>query len=131
MEELRRLWCLLDTKSINLKTRYIRSAANVWADKLSRHLDNDDWKLDPVLLRNSTRGSGDTRSIASLRRLTRITTIQRRMERPNGRSGRRVLPIKRHLVPREQHVQPPWPLLPSLAQKLRQGGATATTFAPC
>jgi hypothetical protein len=35
MEELRRLWCLLDTKSISLRARYIRSAANVLADKLS------------------------------------------------------------------------------------------------
>jgi hypothetical protein len=49
MGEQRRLWCLLDTNDINLRSRYIRSATNDWADKLSRHLDNDDWKLDPVL----------------------------------------------------------------------------------
>jgi hypothetical protein len=50
MDELRRLWCLLDTNNITIKARYIRSAANVWADKLCRHLDGDDWRLDPVLI---------------------------------------------------------------------------------
>jgi hypothetical protein len=49
MDELRRLWCLLDTNIIDLRARYIRSAANAWADKLSRHLDIDDWKFDFVL----------------------------------------------------------------------------------
>jgi hypothetical protein len=44
MEELRRLWCLLDKNMINLRACYIRSAANVWADKLSRHLDNYKWR---------------------------------------------------------------------------------------
>jgi hypothetical protein len=50
MDELRRLWCLLDTNNITIMARYIMSAANVWADKLSRHLDSDDWRLDPVLI---------------------------------------------------------------------------------
>jgi hypothetical protein len=52
MEELRRLLCLLDTNNINIRACYSISAANVWADKLSRHLDNDkdDLKLDPVLV---------------------------------------------------------------------------------
>jgi hypothetical protein len=49
MDELRRLWCLLDTNSITLRARYIRSPANVWADKRNRHLDNDDLRLDLVL----------------------------------------------------------------------------------
>jgi hypothetical protein len=33
-EEKRRLWCLLDTNNINLRLRYIRSAANIWAHML-------------------------------------------------------------------------------------------------
>jgi hypothetical protein len=41
-DELRRLWCLLDTNNINIMARYIKSAANIWADKLRRHLDSDD-----------------------------------------------------------------------------------------
>jgi hypothetical protein len=42
MTELRKLWLLLDANGISVKARYIRSAANVWADRLSKHLDNDD-----------------------------------------------------------------------------------------
>jgi hypothetical protein len=43
------IWCLLDTNIINLRTRYIRSAANLVAEKFSRRLDFDEQKLDPVL----------------------------------------------------------------------------------
>jgi hypothetical protein len=42
MNELRRLWYLLDNNNIHIRPRYMRSAANTWADKLSHHLDNDD-----------------------------------------------------------------------------------------
>jgi hypothetical protein len=47
MTKLRRLWYLLDTNNIHIRPMYIRSPANTWADKLSRHLDNNDWQLDP------------------------------------------------------------------------------------
>ena len=47
MDELRKLWELVDTNNINIRARYIRSAANVWADKLSRETDMDDWQLNP------------------------------------------------------------------------------------
>jgi hypothetical protein len=46
MTELRRLWYLLDTNDIHIRPRYIRSAANVWADTLSRE--------------NSTRKTGNS-----------------------------------------------------------------------
>ena len=46
MTELRKLWWLLDTNDITLRARYIRSAANVWADKLSRdNTGQGDWVL--------------------------------------------------------------------------------------
>jgi hypothetical protein len=45
MSELRRLWFLLDTNDIHIRPRYICSAANVWADTLSRELDTEDWQL--------------------------------------------------------------------------------------
>jgi hypothetical protein len=41
--------CILDTNTVNLHARYIRPAPNVWANKLNRHLEIDDWKLEPVL----------------------------------------------------------------------------------
>jgi hypothetical protein len=47
MNELRRLWYMLDTNNIDIRPRYIRIASNMWADKLSRHLDSDDWQVDP------------------------------------------------------------------------------------
>jgi hypothetical protein len=47
MTELRRMWYMLDTNNIHFSPRYIRFAANTWANKLSRHLDIDDWQLDP------------------------------------------------------------------------------------
>jgi hypothetical protein len=40
--ELRRLWHLLDVNDIRIRPKYIRSAANIWADSLSRELDRDD-----------------------------------------------------------------------------------------
>jgi hypothetical protein len=43
MTELQRLWHLLDSNDISIRPRYIRSAANIWADSLSRELDRDDW----------------------------------------------------------------------------------------
>jgi hypothetical protein len=49
MTELRRLWYLLDTNDFHIRPRYIRSAANVWADTLSRKLDTEDWQLNPRL----------------------------------------------------------------------------------
>jgi hypothetical protein len=36
------------SNKIHVKTPYVISAANTWADKLSSHLD-DDWQLDPIV----------------------------------------------------------------------------------
>jgi hypothetical protein len=50
MTELRRQWHLLDVKDTNIRPRYIRSAANIWADNLIQELDPDDWQLNPRIL---------------------------------------------------------------------------------
>jgi hypothetical protein len=47
MCDLRKLFLFLDTYDIKIRTRYIRSAANVWTDNLSRVTDNSDWQLAP------------------------------------------------------------------------------------
>jgi hypothetical protein len=52
MTELRRMWYLLDTNDIHIRPRYIGSAANIWADSLSRELDTEDWQLKPRLFRH-------------------------------------------------------------------------------
>ncbi len=51
MSELRTLFLLTDEHDISIKTQYIRSAANVWADRLSRETDNVDWQLAPRIFR--------------------------------------------------------------------------------
>ena len=43
MCELRKLFLLIDSHDIKIRTQYFRSAANVWADNLSRVTDNSDW----------------------------------------------------------------------------------------
>ncbi len=42
MSELRKLFLLTDEHDISIRTIYIRSAANFWADRLSRETENSD-----------------------------------------------------------------------------------------
>jgi hypothetical protein len=49
MEELRRLWFMLDNNNIHIKPRHIGPAANTWVDKPNRHLDSDDMEMDPIV----------------------------------------------------------------------------------
>jgi hypothetical protein len=49
MEDLRPLLFVLESNDIHIRSRYIKSVANTWEDKLSRHLDSDDWQLDPTV----------------------------------------------------------------------------------
>eukprot|EP00873_Tetraselmis_striata_P035703 jgi/Tetstr1/455967/TSEL_042748.t1 len=43
LRELRKLWLILDSNDISIRPRYIKTAANVTADCLSREIDYDDW----------------------------------------------------------------------------------------
>lgn len=67
MEELRKLWFLLDSNDVHLRPRYIRRAANLWADKLSRETDRDDWRFNPRLFAYINRQWGGTPWTASHR----------------------------------------------------------------
>jgi hypothetical protein len=42
MSKLRKLFLLTDENDIRIRTQYIRSATNIWADKLSRETDTSD-----------------------------------------------------------------------------------------
>jgi hypothetical protein len=42
MTELRRLWHLFDTNDIRIRPRYIRFAANIGTNSLTRELNRDD-----------------------------------------------------------------------------------------
>jgi hypothetical protein len=124
MDELRRLWCLLDTNIINIMARYIRSAAIVWADKLSRHLDSDDWRLHPVLFAELDARFGKH----SIDRFASALNTPL----PRYNAGSKDPTCKAvdalHLPDNDWRKEtnwcnPPWPLLPNLVQKLRQSGA--------
>eukprot|EP00873_Tetraselmis_striata_P021203 jgi/Tetstr1/441467/TSEL_029712.t1 len=104
MAELRKLWYLLDSNRVHIRARYIWSAANVWADRLSRHPDSDDWQLDPVLFAggNKLRQSGAAATVVAPRwegkvwhqALTemavaeRVVLPRRDLFRPGRRAGR-------------------------------------------
>ena len=51
MNELRKLWHIMDENDIAIRPRYYQSAANIWAYRLSRELDDTDWRLHPHLFR--------------------------------------------------------------------------------
>jgi hypothetical protein len=45
MSEPGKFFLLTDEQDISIRTKYIRSASNVWADRLSRETDDADWQL--------------------------------------------------------------------------------------
>ena len=52
MCELRKLFLMVDSYDIKIKTMYIRSVAIVWADNLFRISDNSEWQLVPRVFRH-------------------------------------------------------------------------------
>ena len=131
MDELRRLWCLLDTNSITIRARYIRSAANVWADRLSRHLDSDDWRLDPVLFAELDARFGKhsiDRFASALNTL--LPRYNAGWKDPTCEAVDAIHLSDNDWRKENNWCNPPWPLLPNLVQKLRQSGAAATVVAP-
>ena len=45
ISELRKLFLLTDENDTRIRTKYIRSAVNIWADKLSKKTDKSEWQL--------------------------------------------------------------------------------------
>jgi hypothetical protein len=120
MEEIRRMWCLLDTNNINLHARYIRSAANVWADKLSRHLDNDDWKLDPIPFADlDARFERHSLNCFASELITLLPRFNARWRDPTCEVVDAVHLLDDKWCQEHNGCNPPWPLLPNLVQKLR------------
>eukprot|EP00873_Tetraselmis_striata_P018170 jgi/Tetstr1/438434/TSEL_026991.t1 len=131
MAELRKLWYLLVSNGAHITARYIRSAANVWADRLSRHLDSDDWQLDPVMF-------AELEAMWGAHSVDRFASAMNAMlPRYNaawldpGCEAVDSLHLSDAEWRRENnYCNPPWPLVPDLVQKLRQSGAAATVVAP-
>jgi len=80
MSELMKLFLLTDEQDISFRTKYIHSAANVRADRLSQETDNADWQLAPA----TTTSNGDpTPSTAS----APSQTSSSRATAPSGETG--------------------------------------------
>ena len=131
MDLLRRLWFLCDINNVELRTQYIRSAANVWADALSRDLDVDDWKLNPKEFQRKDREWGgptghtvDRFASWTSAQLPRYYSENRDPECEGTNS------LSHDWTGEQNWVNPPWNLLPEVAQKLREEGASATVVAP-
>jgi hypothetical protein len=131
MRELRKLWWLLDTLDIKLRAKYIRSAANVWADKLSRERDLSDWQLNPHIFRVLQRSWGactvDRFASANNTQLPRFNSM---LEDPRAEAVDAMTLSDAAWRAERNWCNPPWPLLGDLAAKLRSSGAAATVVTP-
>jgi hypothetical protein len=131
MTELRRMWYLLDTNDIHIRPRYIRSAANIWADSLSRELDTEDWQLNPRLFRHLQERWGPH----TIDRFASMLNAQ--LPRFNARwrdpqcEDVDCLRLPDAAWHRENnYCNSPWSALPALAAKLAQSQAATTVIAP-
>jgi hypothetical protein len=131
MTELRRLWYLLDTNDIHIRPRYIRSAANILADTLSREVDREDIQLSPGMFAHlQARWGPHTIDIFASMLNTQLPRFNARWRDPQGEDV-----VCLHLPDiawqcENNYCNPPWTSLPSLAAKLRQSGATAAIVPP-
>ena len=128
MRRLRHLWLLLDLHNITLKAEYIRSEANVWADALSRELDTEDWRLNPEVFAELDRDFGPH----TIDRFASVTSAQ--LPRYNSRwrdpFTEGVDSLSLDWRGENNYVNPPWTLLPQLAQKLVENPVPCTIVCP-
>eukprot|EP00873_Tetraselmis_striata_P012113 jgi/Tetstr1/432377/TSEL_021774.t1 len=76
MTEMRKLWFILDSHYISIRARYIKTTANIWADRLSRKIDYDDWAF-------SLRHFNHLDNIWGRHTIDRIATIHGEREAPS------------------------------------------------
>jgi hypothetical protein len=131
MDELRRLWYLLDTNDIYIRPRYIRSADNVWADQLSRELDTEDRQLNPRIFEHLQHRWGPH----TVDRFASMLNAQ--LPRFNARwKDPKCEDVDCFHLPdaswqrENNYCNPPWSALPALAAKLSHSQAAAKVIAP-
>jgi hypothetical protein len=132
MAELRKLWWLIDTNDIALRAKYIRSAANVWADALSRDRSGQsEWRLAPELFKQIDADWGphhvDRFATPLNALLPRFNTL---MATPTGAAVDALAQSDEEWRSGRSWCHPPWGLLPRVALKLRDSGAAATVLTP-
>ena len=81
ISELRKFYILLDTYEIKIRTLYIKSDANIWANNISRITDNSDWQLAPRIFVTSTICGGALGGPIRLPRQQTTFKLQRQVER--------------------------------------------------
>ena len=121
---------MINTYDIKIKTQYIRSDANVWADNLSRVTDNSDWHLAPRKFKHFNKKWGP-------HMIDRFASyVNKQLPRYNAkwRDGTTEAVDNLHLPNakwrRERNrCNPPWKLLDELVVKLRDSWAEATDIA--
>jgi hypothetical protein len=131
MAELRKRWHLRDENGIRIRSRYIRSAGNEWADMLSNTRRHRRLAIRPSLIRGTQLPLRPTQY-----RLFRVSTqptttpLYRRLARPFLRGGRRAstpIFISTH---ENNWGNPMWPLLANLVFKMRHSGELSIGIAP-
>jgi hypothetical protein len=131
MTELRKLWWLLDVNDIQLRAKYIRSAANVWADRLSRDRDSSDWMFNPRLCREIHHSwsacSVDQFASANNKQLPRFNSY---MHDPQSEAVDAMAQSDAAWRAERNWCNPPWHMLGEVAAKLRNSGAPAIVVAP-
>ena len=122
MQELRKLWYLLDSNDILLEPKYIRSEDNWWADELSRPLAFSEWQLSATVFRSLQAWWGPH----SVDRFAAPSNAL--LPRFNSASDDAF--AQDDWAWENNFCFPPIHLLPRLAQLLRESGAAATVVAP-
>ena len=128
MRRLRALFLLLDLNNISLTVEYIRSEANVWADQLSRELDTEDWRLNPAVFLALEKEFGPH----TVDRFASVTSAQLARYNSRWRDPYSEGVDSLHLDWRGEnnYVNPPWTLLPQVAQKLSETPVPCTVVCP-
>jgi hypothetical protein len=131
MCELRKIFLLVDSYDIKIRTLNIRSVANVWADNLSRISGNSNWQLAPRVFRHLSGLWG----FHTISRFASFANKQLPFYNAKWRDGTTEAVDCLHLPDaywRGEHnlCNPPWELLDDLAAKIRSSGAEATVIAP-
>jgi hypothetical protein len=98
----------------------MRSAANTWEDKLSRHMNSDDWQLDPTLFHEMDNEFGPhtiDRFASALNTL--LPRYNENWLYPSCEAADTLHLSDAHWRDKNKWCNPPWHALSDLAQKLR------------